>query len=343
MKNQDQDTPSPRRGETPGRGPLDSVYFDLELPSGRPYQIVGFGLNAVDWICALPRYPEHNSKIRIDAMYRLGGGQTATACAMCARYGLRVRYVGRVGDDEIGEFSLQDLKREKMDLQVEVIPQAFSQYAIILVDRPTGERTILWDRDPRLDYKEGELCRDLIVQGQILHLDGHDQAAAIEAAAWAREAGMKVTLDIDKTQPGVEKLLERVDFLLPSQNFIQSFTGRKDWRDALLALAREVSGFVAVTRGREGSAAVWEGEVVEVPGFPVAPVDTTGAGDVFHGGFLYGLVQNWSAGHCLRFANAAGALSCRRFGARDGIPALEEVLGLMGELQDRPRSEKLLR
>ncbi len=308
---------------------IDQAKFDLKWPSGRPFQMVGFGINAVDWIVQVPHYPLHNSKVRLERLTRMGGGQVATASALCARFGLKVRYVGRVGDDEIGDFSKRSLSEEPMDLScLQTVPDAVSQFSIIIVDRPTGERTILWDRDPKLIYGPGELQRDWIVAGHILHLDGHDQAASIQAARWAREAGMRVCLDIDRVQPGVEELLALIDFAIPTVNFITRFTGREDWREALLETQRAVDGFVACTLGSDGCAAVWEGDIHEVPGFSVQAVDATGAGDVFHGAFVYALFQDWSVRRCLRFANAAGALAVTRLGARGGIPALPDVLAL---------------
>ena len=309
---------------------LEDVFLGIQWPEDRPFQLVGLGLNAVDWICILPHFPEHNSKVQIDGMYKRGGGQVATASALCARYGLKVRYVGCVGDDEIGRFSLQDLQKEPMDLScLQTVPGAVSQFAVILVDRPTGERTILWDRDPALHYEKEALKREWIVQGQLLHLDGHDQPASIQAARWAKEVGMKVSLDIDKVQPGVEELLSLTDFLIPGSGFVREFSAQEDWRRGLRALSEATSGFVAVTRGKEGVGVLWEDEIFEIPGTAVDSVDTTGAGDVFHGAFLYGLFQDWSVGHCLRFANGAGALSCTQYGARGGIPPLEKVTSMV--------------
>jgi sugar/nucleoside kinase (ribokinase family) len=309
---------------------LENNTFGIQWPAGRPFQVVGMGLNAVDWIHVLPRYPVHGGKVQIENIYKRGGGQVATASALCARYGLKVRYVGRVGDDEIGNFSLADLRSEPMDVScVDQVPGTSSQFATILVDRPTGERTILWDRDSRLLYQEGELNRDWLVQGQLLHLDGHDQAASIQAARWAKEVDMKVSLDIDKVQPGVEKLLGLIDFLIPSVNFVRKFSGTQDWRKGLLALSEYTAGFVGVTRGSHGAAALWEGNLFEISGMPVKCVDTTGAGDVFHGAFVYALFENHTVGRCLRFANTAAALSCTRYGARGGIPPLEEVVSMM--------------
>ncbi len=311
--------------------PLESVHFDLELKQDLEFDVVGMGLNAVDWIVKLPCYPDRNSKIQIEDFKRLPGGQVATAMALCGRYGLSVRYLGRVGDDEVGRFSLSSLKTEPVDISlVEVIPGAASQYAIILVD-PGGQRTVLWDRDPELAYAADNIPLEWVACGNILHLDGHDEEAAIHCAQHAVQAGMKTCLDVDKVQSRTSKLLALTDFALPSENFVREFTGIADWRKALLEVDETVRGFTAITRDFRGCAAVWEGEIYEIPSFPVNAVDGTGAGDVFHGAFIYALCRGWNLWRCLRFSNAAGALACRRVGSRSGIPNLKEVEALLNE------------
>ncbi len=309
---------------------LDETKFDLDLPADKEFQVVGHGMNAVDWILEVPVYPEHNSKIAIDNMHRLGGGPAATATALCARYGLRTKYVGRVGHDEIGRFSLDDLRQEPMDLShVDVVPGAANQMAVILVDRPTGERTVLWQRDPALNYRPHDLEQESIQCGSVLHIDGEELPMRAQAARWAREAGMTVTLDIDRPADGVEELLKSTDFVLPTQEFVRRFSGSNDWEVGLRTVAEHTDGIVIVTRGHEGAGILWEGEIVEVPSFPIKVLESTGAGDVYHGAFVYALFQDWSVWRCLRFANAAGALACTRFGARGGIPPIEEVLQLV--------------
>ncbi len=311
---------------------LDRTRFQTDFPADRPFDVVMLGLNAVDSICILPAYPEHGGKMRIEERFVLGGGQIATAAALCGRYGLKTRYVGRVGDDDVGKFSLEDLGREPMDLAfVDVVEGAYSQFAVILVDRPTGERTVLWDRDSRLLYKPGELKKEAIVAGKLLHLDGHDVQASIQAASWAREAGMRVSLDIDKTHPGVEELLGLVDFAIPNLDFVREFSSDGDWRRGVFALGKLVSGHVMVTRGNKGISLLWENQIVSVPAAKINALDTTGAGDVSHGAFVYALFQGYSVLHCLRFANAAAVLSCLKYGARNSIPTLDEVMKKFAE------------
>ena len=319
-------------GATPNRSrtPLDSVSFDISWPRDRSFHMIGQGMDAVDWVCLLPEYPAHSSRIECDNVMKMGGGPVATATALCGRYGLKARFIGSVGGDELGRFSLEDLGKEPMDLScVRIVPNATTQLGIILVDRLTGERTVLWHRDHRLRYAEGELKREWIVSGRLLHLDGCDPDANLQAARWAHEAGMKVSLDVDDVQPGIREVVELTDFLIPSEAFVRNFTGYEDWRQGLRELARRSRGFVAVTRGRKGTAAIWNGRIFQLPAFPVRPIDTNGAGDVFHGAFIYSLFQDWSVQRCLLFAGAAASLSCTRVGARAGIPPLDEVLSLL--------------
>jgi sugar/nucleoside kinase (ribokinase family) len=304
---------------------LDDAYFEVKLPPDREFQVIGFGENAVDLVCRVPHFPLHDSKVQMEKIIRLVGGTIATACTLCARYGLVTRYMGRVGGDETGEFALEDLKKEDMDLQVETVPGASSHLSLIIVDRPTGGRTIIWDRDPNLNYKTGELARDRLTSGQILHLDGNDIDACIQAAQWGQEAGMTVVLDIDKVQPGVDSLLSKVDFAIPSQDFTRNYTGCPDWQDGIRRLGKYCRGVAAVTLGQEGAAILWRNEVYHFPAFPVTVVDSTGSGDIFHGAFIYSMLQGWSVGKCMRFSNAAGGLACTRLGARSGIPLVDEV------------------
>lgn len=320
---------------------LAEKHFETDFPSGRPFQVVSLGMNAVDWICRLPDYPKHNSKMQLDEVVRLGGGPAATAAALCARYGLSVRYVGRVGDDEIGRFSAEDLAKENMELScLEVIQGAVTQFAVILVDRPTGERTVLWRRDPKLNYGPGELNKEWIAAGQVLHMDGHELHSRAEAARWAKAAGMIVSLDIDNPGPGVDEVLALTDFALPTEAFVCRYGETTDWRQGLRQVARACPGFVAATRGKRGVGVHWEGEIVEVPSFPIRAIESTGAGDVFHGAFVYSLFQDWTIERSLRFANAAGALACTRVGARGGIPPVQEILRKIGEATPLPEGRE---
>ncbi len=306
--------------------------FDLELPAGKRFDMVGFGQNTVDDICVVPGFPRRDSKTEVIRYERQAGGQVATAVAFAARLGLSAKYIGKVGSDENGRLSAASLAEERIDISSVVVSEgARNHHSFILVDASTGERTILWERDSRLDYHTGELQREAICAGKILLLDASDPEAALQAARWAREDGIPVVVDFDKVIPTSGELLPLVDFLIVSSDFPQEFTGLKSPTASLLALRNHCEGFLAVTLGAQGALALVGGRCVPFPGYAVHAVDTTGAGDIFHGAFLYGLSQNWPLDRMITFANAAAALNCTRLGARSGMPEMDEILNVMNQ------------
>jgi sulfofructose kinase len=292
--------------------------------------VVGVGLNATDTIIRLPRFPELDSKVEILSVEVQAGGQVASAMVACQRWGLTTRYVGKVGGDEAGRLQTRLFASEGVEAQVIVAPEAASQVAYILVDEDSGERTILWKRDAAIALKPEDLRPEWITQARALHVDGHDTAAAATAARWARLAGIPVMADLDNLYPGVEALLPNVDYLIASRQFPERLTGETDLRNSLPLLQRRYKSRVAAaTLGRDGVLA-WNGtEFHYAAGFEVSVRDTTGAGDIFHGAFLYGLLRGWELGRQLDFCCAAAALNCTASGARGRIARVEEIEELM--------------
>ncbi len=300
--------------------------FDLHF-SERSYDVVGLGSNSVDQLCIIPQYPHPDSKIEILHYERLPGGQTATATIFLSRMGLKAKYIGKVGGDEIGCFSLESLRAEAIDTSKVLLEHnARTQHAIIIIDQQTGERTIFYQHDPNLDFDQDELSQEDVCCGRILHIDGYDSNTAIRAASWCQQEGIYVSADLDKVIPGCEELITKVDFLITSANFPSEFTGISDPIDSMLELGRRFNGFLAVTLGAQGAMALVGNRCLTFPALKVKTVDTTGAGDIFHGGFLYGLLQNWPLEMIMAFANAAAGLSCGYLGARTGIRPLNEIL-----------------
>jgi sulfofructose kinase len=304
--------------------------FNLPFPKDKPFEVVGMGLNSVDFLSLVPEFPTLNSKMKILQFSKQGGGQVATAMVALSRWGVRTKYIGKVGGDELGQFSIHSIRQERVDVSsVTVEPDAPNQFSMIIVDGLSGERTILWDRDERLMYREGELRKEEICSGKLLHLDGHDLRAALQCAKWAKEEGIPTVIDLDKVEPLTPELIRVIDFVITSSRFPALFTGIPDQEKALLELQKRAPGFLCATLGPEGAMALVDGRFLRVRGFQTKVVDTTGAGDVFHAGFIYGLLRNWEVVEILRFANAAAALKCRDLGGRKGIPLLEEVQKLM--------------
>ena len=287
--------------------------------------VVGVGLNATDTFIPVAHYPARGSKVEFRSATVLPGGQVATAMIACQQWGLRTRYVGKVGDDRPAELHRAEFARAGVEVHLFTAPGCPSQQAFILVD-DSGERTVLWKRDDRLTLRPEELQQDWIVNARALHVDGHDTTAAATAAAWARAANIPVIADVDDLYPGVETLLKTVDFLITSRDIPGRLMQEPDLKKSLPALQKRFgSRLTAATLGEEGVLA-WDGSQFHyAPAFRIQPVDTTGAGDIFHAAFIYALLQGWPLPRQLDFACAAAALNCTALGARAGIQPVAAI------------------
>jgi sugar/nucleoside kinase (ribokinase family) len=238
---------------------------------------------------------------------------------------LRTRYVGKVGDDSAAAIHRAEFDRLGVESHLVTASGCASQQAVILVD-DAGERTVLWKRDNRLTLQPEELRREWIINARALHVDGHDTAAAIAAAGWAREAGVPVIADLDDLYPGVEALLEKIDYLITSRDIPGRLTGKPDLRQSLPEVRNRYGGRLAAATLGHGGVLAWNGARFQyAPAFQVKTLDTTGAGDIFHAGFIYGLLQEWPLPRQLAFACAAAALNCTASGARGGIRPVKEI------------------
>jgi sulfofructose kinase len=291
--------------------------------------VVGVGLNATDTLIPVAHYPTRGSKVEFRSAKVLPGGQVATAMIACQQWGLRTRYIGKVGDDSAAELHRTEFARLGVEAHLFTAPSCPSQQAFILVD-DAGERTVLWKRDDRLTLRVEELQQDWIVNARALHIDGHDTAAAAAAAGWAQAAGIPVIADVDDLYSGIETLLKSVDYLITSRDIPGRLMEEPDLKKSLPALQKRfASRLTAATLGEEGVLA-WDGTQFHyAAAFRVQTVDTTGAGDIFHAGFIYGLLQGWPLQRLLDFACAAAALSCTAIGARGGIQAVAAIEQLM--------------
>ena len=293
--------------------------------------VVGLGLNATDTVLMVRDFPALGGKERVISSSMHAGGQVATALVTCQRLGLRTRYIGKVGDDEGGKLQLASLKREGIDLRyTRVVPHTPNQFGHILVDQATGERTVFWDRDARLTVQPQELTERALTSARVLHLDGCDVEAALQAARWARRAKVRVVADLDTVYKKVERLFPYIDYLIASTKFLPTLTGQADPFQVLAYMSAEHRMKApGMTLGRDGALMYHAGRFHYSPGFVVETVDTTGAGDVFHGAFIYGLLAEWPIERILDFSNAMAALNCTALGARGGIKTQEEAEKLM--------------
>jgi len=303
--------------------------FPFTLPGLRLFDAVGFGLNAVDHLIVVPAYPKFDTKVRLLDHQQAAGGQTATAMVALQRLGFKTAYAGRFGSDPEGQFGFAQLKAENVNVEfAEVIEGARNQIAFIIIDERNGERTIIWDRDERLSYTAAEAPVALAARGRVLHLDAHDPPACVRMARAARAAGTIVSADIDNIYDGLPELLPLIDILITSKEFPHRLTGIADERASLVELkARYGCAIVGLTKGADGALVYCDGQFLEAPAYevPGGCRDTTGSGDAFHAGFLYGLLSGEDIETSLRMANAVAALKCRALGARTALPSASEL------------------
>jgi sugar/nucleoside kinase (ribokinase family) len=309
------------------------------------FDLVGLGLNATDTAIIVPEYPEYSSKIAFLEERVEVGGQVATAVAACQTLGKHCKYIGSLGDDERGRLQLRSLEALGVDIKdVRVVAGCPSQTAYILIDRRTGERTVLWYRDDRLAMTAEMLEPAAVRSGRMLHLDGCDVEANAQAALWARQAGIPVASDIDTLTENIDRLLQYVDYFMGSANFPPQYTGEHDPFRALEMLRAEFGmRMAAMTLGADGVLALGDSGFLYRPAYEVDAVDTTGAGDVFRGAFCYTMLEQWPLERALDFSCAMAALNCTRMGARGGLARLPQVRDLMQTGARRVNREYLVR
>ena len=319
---------------------MSSVWYDsiVRLPIvPRPlvpqgFDVVGFGLNTIDLLAVIGQYPKPDSKQQLTDFVECPGGQAATAMVACARLGWRTRYVGRFGDDVRGRLARVSLEEAGVDVSTCEDVSAPQPLSLILVDGD-GRRTVLWRRAAVVNMDAGDVDAGTVTSGRVLLVDCHQTAAATQAATYARRAGVPTIVDVEQVRPGIAALLAEIDLIITARAFPEAFTGVSGVGSALAAIARRFEpALVCATLGQEGSLAILGGTEIYTPGFRVPVVDTTGAGDVFRGGFIAGWLAAGprpQAEDVLTYANAVAALKCRALGARTAIPRRAEVARLM--------------
>ncbi len=306
----------------------------------KAFDVVGVGLNATDILLLVPHFPAYGGKAPFVREIRSPGGQVASAMVTCARLGLRTKYIGSVGDDEGGQILLRSLADAGIDLEdVQMRTGCPNQSAYIVIDQTTGERTILWSRPDCLRIVPEQIEPSQITCARLLHIDGHDTSAVEHAARIAHASGIPVTVDVDTIYHGFDRVLPFVDYLIASTNFPVEWTSQRDPFLALELIQAEYRIKVAaMTLGPHGALALVDGKFHYSPAFVVNCLDTTGAGDIFHGAFCYAVVNEFSIGDALEFSNAMAALNCKALGAQGGIGSVEAAGDLIarGERRSNP-------
>lgn len=309
------------------------MHFPFKLLENKEFDAVGFGTNAVDFLIRVPVYPEFNSKIELDTYTQLAGGEIASTMTGLKRLGMQTAYIGRFGTDAAGDFGLQTLIDEGVSVEhAEQIAGAQTQIAFIVIDARSGERTVIWKRDAKLSYTPDEVPLDLMRKTKIFHATPHDALACARLARAAKENGAIISIDIDNLFDGVLEMIPLVDVFVSSAEFPEKLLGIGDKKTALKEIkARFGCPLVGMTLGEKGSLVLFEDKFIETNGFavPGGCRDTTGAGDAFRVGLLYGILKGETIEETMRTANAVAALKCRAVGARTSLPDEDELKDLL--------------
>jgi sulfofructose kinase len=307
--------------------------FPFKILENKEFDAVGFGTNAVDYLIVVPEYPAFNSKIELTNYYQLAGGEIASTMAGLRRLGRKTAYIGRFGNDAAGDFGLKTLRDDGVNVEfAEQIAGATTQIAFIVIDERNGERTVIWKRDEKLQYKPEEVPLEIVSQTKVFHATPHDAPACIKLARKAKEHGAIISIDIDNLFDGVLEMIPLVDVFISSREFPEKLLGIKDEREALREIkSRFGCPLVGMTLGEAGSLVLYEDNFIETDGYtvPNGCKDTTGAGDAFRVGLIYGLLKGESVETTLKMANAVAALKCREIGARTALPNESELADLL--------------
>ena len=304
----------------------------------RKINIVGIGMNVLDMLIRLPHMPTWENTGNPSSILIDGGGLVATALVTAQKFGLSTAFIGTSGNDQMGEIKHQLLAKYDVNLDHTIImPYPENQICVVYINEKSGERHFsvrenFWGHFLSPD----QLDRDFITQADYLHMDGYHTEAAMQAARWMHEAGKQVMFDAGKTnekQIGDAnfRLVQQTDILISGSGYLQALTGINDVFEAGRKALELGPRIVVQTEGSDGSYTITAGEQFHTPAYSIEAVDTTGAGDVYHGAYLFGLWQGWNVRRIAKFATASSALECLQMGGRAAIPALDEVYQFLNE------------
>lgn len=297
-------------------------------------KILGLGGICIDRLAKIPRIPEWDETEYISNYAMQQGGMIATAMVAAARLGEDVEFIGGIGDDDSGQYALQVF--ENMEIKTDrmkIFRGDSTAFSLVLVHESSGKRTIL-------HYTGVQARSDLEIPFtdlsgvRFLHLDGYWIETALQTARQAKAQGSTVILDPSSKllkDPEGEKLFRLVDYFMPGYSFAKRLTGETDPFKAAEKILKYGSRAVIITKGEEGCFVRTPDEHWHLSAFQVPVIDTTGAGDTFHGAFVAGLSKGYDLRQTVQFASAVAALKCMKLGGQSGIPTFQETQAFLKE------------
>ena len=278
------------------------------------------GIIPLDFLVSIPQFPELGGKVDATGLCVQGGGPVPNTMVGLARLGKKTAIIAAVGDDMAGKISIDEIKREGVRHRHIIVKNSHSSASAYGYVEPDGRRTIALFRE--IFVKAGDVKPSSYPIPRIVHLDGRDMDATVKLAKWAARVGAAVSFDIGSIRNDVTSVLKYVDHLVVADAWALPYTGRRSVHRACEALADLTDGTVVITEGAKGATGYEDGEFFRHPAYRIKAVDTTGAGDAFHVGYLYALLNGEDIPERLKLGNAVAALKCMVPGARAGMPSL---------------------
>lgn len=294
--------------------------------------VTGIGQCSLDYLALVDFYPEVDTKKEVLQWEEQGGGPVATALVSLTRLGIKCRFYGIIGDDLAGEQIRQSLIDEHIDVKSLLKRnRTSSQVAFIVIEKNSGKRTIFWKRPSGDELRPEELGADFLKHSVFLLLDGLMKDSSLYAAKKAKSMNIPVMLDAGRLREGMLDIATFCDYVVASEEFAKDLGWSENPEIFWKKLKKLRLNIVTITLGDRGSITFLKDKYFYIPAFRIDTVDTTGAGDVFHGGYIFGALQGWNIMHTVRFASACAAMKCSKIGGRRGIPSLDEVLRFLEE------------
>ena len=295
------------------------------------FDVLGIGAYCIDYLCSVDRYPLEDEKLKVENIEVQGGGNAATACVAVARLGGRVCYHGAIGKDDITDKILDGLKSEGVETKYIKCKEGNNPISFVIINKETDSRTILYRKKSIPHFTANEINPEAVYSSQVVLVDFYHEEAALEASRIAKQKGIQVVVDAEKTSSLSGQIMANASHIVASKDFASQFIKGKENIEnrSLLDLFSEKTGgaYVTITLGSDGALTHVrdEARVIFQKAFSIEVADTTGAGDVFHGAYSYFLSKGYTIDDILRLAAACAALKCKKVGGRNGIPTMQEL------------------
>ena len=293
--------------------------------------LIGIGDPILDLAVEMEKLPESNTNAKLYGCCFQGGGNVPTALAAAGRLGLKCAILGIMGDDMAGNANIADFQFNHVDAShLTVDPGKRTNFNVCITERYNKGKVLLSHAGSCRPFDVSDLDEKFIKSARMLHI-GFFTPPVVQACEWIHEAGGKVSIDAAYYRPCIHEYYRHIDLFIGSETYFKAMPGTPSLEEAMRSIQKQGPEIVIFTLGENGCRGVYGENAFELPAFEVEVVDTTGAGDVFHGAFDYAYLQGWDVERCARFASGVSAIICTRPGGRAGIPDLSTLTRFLEE------------